>query len=163
MNSLTKVLLFSLLLILAGASTVTQIIPETEIPKPTVEKIVVNEAVKADTSVVRYVPVGNMKVSWYGPRFHGNATANGETYDQEALTAAHRYYRFGTLLRLTNPDNDKSVVVRINDRGPFLRHRQLDVSKAAARELDMLKKGVTKLQVEQITLQGVNFPIIPFN
>ena len=163
MNSLTKVLLFSLLLILAGASTVTQILPEMEVPITEEEKPVVNEAVRADTSIVRYVSKGNMKVSWYGPRFHGNATANGEIYDQEALTAAHRYFRFGTLLKLTNPENDRSVIVRINDRGPFLKFRQLDVSKAAARELDMLKKGVSRLKVEQITLQGVNFPIIPFN
>jgi rare lipoprotein A len=163
LNSLTKVLLFSLLLLLAGASTVTQIIPTTEEQKPTELKIVVNDAVKEDTSVVQYVPIGKMKVSWYGEHFHGRQTANGETYDMESLTAAHRSLKFGTLLRLTNPESERSVVVRINDRGPYIRSRQLDVSKAAARELDILKKGVAKLQVEQITLQGVNFPIIPFN
>ncbi|GAB6283326.1 MAG: hypothetical protein STSR0008_20880 [Ignavibacterium sp.] len=104
-----------------------------------------------------------MKTSWYGPRFHGRITANGETFDQQSLTAAHKSLPFGTLLKLTNPKNNKTVIVRINDRGPFIRGRQLDISKAAAESLDIIEPGVQKLTVEQVTLNGANFPVIPFN
>ncbi|MCE1187651.1 MAG: septal ring lytic transglycosylase RlpA family protein [Ignavibacteria bacterium] len=163
MNSLTKLMLFSLLLILAGASAVSQYPTTSAEPKKGAEKPVVNEAANPDTSVVKYQNMGKMRASWYGPKFNGKATANGERYNQEALTAAHRSFRFGTLLRLTNPNNQKSVIVRVNDRGPYLRYRQLDISKAAARELGMMKKGVSHLKVEQVSLRGVNFPVIAFN
>jgi peptidoglycan lytic transglycosylase len=104
-----------------------------------------------------------MRASWYGPKFHGKITANGEQFDQMAFTAAHKKLKFGTLLKITNPKNDKSVVVRINDRGPYISGRQLDLSKAAAQELGMIKKGVVKLKVEEITLKGINFPVISLN
>ena len=81
-----------------------------------------------------------MKASWYGPKFHGKFTANGEVYDQMALTAAHKYLSFGTLLKITNPKNGKSVIVRINDRGPYIEGRELDLSKGAAIELGILGK-----------------------
>ena len=64
--------------------------------------------------------LGTMNASWYGPRFHGRLTANGEIYDQMAYTAAHKSLHFGTLLKLTNEKNNKSVIVRINDRGPYI-------------------------------------------
>jgi rare lipoprotein A len=163
LNSLTKALLFSLLLVLAGAGTLTQILPAKEEPRLEVEKSIVNDAAKPDTSVIKFVELGDMRVSWYGHQFQGNNTASGESYDQESFTAAHRNFRFGTLLRLTNPETDRSVIVRVNDRGPFVRTRALDVSKAAARELGFLKRGVTTLKVEQMTLQGINFPVIQFN
>lgn len=163
MSSLTKVLLFSLLLLLAGAGTVSKLTSGTAVPRVEEETPVVNEVRHADTSIINYVYKGEMRASWYGPNFHGNETANGEIYDQEAFTAAHRYFRFGTLLRLTNPENGKQIIVRINDRGPFLKYRQLDLSKAAARELGTLTKGVSKIKVEQVTLQGINFPVIPFD
>ena len=115
------------------------------------------------TSLVDYENIGDMKASWYGPGFHGKITANGEVYDQMAFTAAHKKLKFGTLLRITNPKNEKSVVVRINDRGPYIGGRHLDISKAAAIELGMLWKGVAKLKVEEITLKGVNFPVITLN
>jgi rare lipoprotein A len=104
-----------------------------------------------------------MVASWYGPRFHGKKTANGEVFDQKAFTAAHKKFRFGTLLRLTNPKNDRSIIVRVNDRGPFIRGRELDLSKAAADELDILERGVAKLNIEQITLKGTNFPVLTLN
>lgn len=166
MSSLTKVSLFFLLLLLAGASAVNQLAPGSEAVLPEEESANVNEVAQTsvgDTSIIKYIDKGEMRASWYGPGFHGNLTANGEVYDQEALTVAHKYFRFGTLLRLTNPENGKSVIVRVNDRGPYIQYRQLDVSKAAARELGMIWKGVTKLKVEQVTLQGVNFPVIQFN
>lgn len=86
--------------------------------------------------------------SWYGPNFHGKRTANGETYDQNALTAAHRTLQMPSLVRVTNLENGKSVVVRINDRGPFKRGRVIDVSKRAATLLGFVNKGTAKVRVE---------------
>lgn len=121
------------------------------------------EDVLLNTSLVDYVDKGMMRASWYGPKFHGKITANGEHFDQMAFTAAHKKFKFGTLLRITNPRNDKSVVVRINDRGPYIPGRQLDLSKAAALELEMIDRGVLKLKVEEVTLKGINFPVISLN
>lgn len=80
--------------------------------------------------------------SWYGPYFHGRLTANGETFDQNALTAAHKSLPFDTVLRVRNLKNNRSVVVRINDRGPYIGKRSLDLSKAAAQCLDSEQTGV---------------------
>ena len=87
------------------------------------------------------------KASWYGPGFHGRRTANGERYNQNALTAAHRHLRFGTRVKVTNLNNGRSVVVRINDRGPYAKGRVIDVSAAAARSLGMIKRGVVPVRV----------------
>src|ERR1700754_3899142 len=91
------------------------------------------------------------EASWYGIPYHGRRSANGEVYDMEKLTAAHRTYAFDTWLRVRNLSNDKTVVVRVTDRGPFAHHRIIDLSRAAAREIDMLRSGVTKVQLEVIT------------
>jgi rare lipoprotein A len=122
-----------------------------------------NDETVASKSIVNYIDKGNMVASWYGPRFHGKITANGEIYNQYAFTAASKSLRFGTLLKVINPRNDKSVVVRINDRGPYISGRQLDLSKAAALALGMMKRGVIKVQVEQLSLKGVNFPVVTLN
>ena len=104
-----------------------------------------------------------MTASWYGPHFHGRETANGEIYDQAAFTAAHKVLKFGTMLRITNPKNDQSVIVRINDRGPYIGGRQLDLSKAAALQLGMMKRGIVRVKVDELSLKGVNFPVITLN
>lgn len=88
------------------------------------------------------------QASWYGPGFHGRLTANGERYNQNAFTAAHRYLRFGTKVRVTNLRNGRSVVVRINDRGPYAKGRVIDLSAAAARTVDMIRMGVAPVSVE---------------
>lgn len=121
-----------------------------------------SESVPNSTSDVKVeiTSLGNMKASWYGPRFHGRLTANGEIYDQNGFTAAHKDLPFGTLLRLTNLVNDKSVVVRINDRGPYIPGRQIDLSKRVALELGSFNLGVVKLKVEKIELTGITAPII---
>jgi len=75
-------------------------------------------------------------------------TANGELFDMHAMTAAHKTLPFGTKVRLTNPSNGRSVVVRINDRGPFIPGRVIDVSRAAARKLGIIKRGHASLQLE---------------
>ncbi len=88
------------------------------------------------------------KASYYGSEFNGRKTANGEVYDETAMTAAHRTLPFGTVLRVTNVRNGLSVIVRINDRGPFHPNRFLDLSKAAAEELDFIRDGVTEVESE---------------
>lgn len=86
--------------------------------------------------------------SWYGPKLHGGRTASGERFDQNDFTAAHPTLPLGTRVRVTNLDNGRAVVVRINDRGPATRGRLLDVSYAAARALGMLRRGTTRVRIE---------------
>ena len=86
--------------------------------------------------------------SWYGPKFHGRKTANGERFNMNGLTAAHRSLPFGTKVRITNQKNGKSVVVRINDRGPYAGHRVIDLSRGAARAVDMIRTGVAPVKLE---------------
>lgn len=86
--------------------------------------------------------------SWYGPGFHGRTTASGERYNSNALTAAHRSLPFGTKVKVTNLNNGRVVVVRINDRGPYAGRRIIDLSAAAARRLKMVKSGVAPVKIE---------------
>jgi rare lipoprotein A len=88
------------------------------------------------------------EASWYGNEFHGRLTANGETYNQYDLTAAHPSLPFDTKVRVTNLNNGRSVVVRINDRGPFAGGRVIDVSAAAASAIDMMQSGVAPVQID---------------
>ena len=88
------------------------------------------------------------QASWYGPGFHGRRTANGEVFNSNALTAAHRSLPFGTKVRVTNMNNGRSVVVRINDRGPFSGGRIIDLSAGAARTINMINSGVAPVRVE---------------
>lgn len=121
----------------------------------------IEEATSISQNVnLKYNDLGIMKASWYGPRFHGRLTANGEIYDQMGYTAAHKSLPFGTLLKLTNLKTNTSVVVRINDRGPYIPGRKIDLSKKVAMELGAFKHGVVKLKVEKIKIMGVNSPII---
>ncbi len=85
--------------------------------------------------------------SWYGPNFHGKKTANGEIYNQNALTAAHKYLPMGTYVYVTNLENGKSVRVKINDRGPYKYNRVIDLSKKAAETLGYLDKGLAEVRV----------------
>ena len=116
-----------------------------------------------NTSAVKFIDRGTLKASWYGPKFHGKFTANGEIYNQMALTAAHKKLSFGTLLKITNPKNGKSVIVRINDRGPYIEGRELDLSKGAAIELGMLEKGVARVKVQEVALGERNNPTVMVN
>lgn len=86
--------------------------------------------------------------SWYGDRFHGRLTASGEVYDMHALTAAHPELPLRSLARVTRLDNGQSVVVRINDRGPFVEGRIVDLSRAAARILGLIEDGLAEVRVE---------------
>lgn len=88
--------------------------------------------------------------SWYGKRYHGNQTASGEPYDMYAMTAAHTILPIPSYVRVTNPDNGRSVIVRVNDRGPFLHNRLIDLSYVAAKKLDIVAKGSGIVDVEWI-------------
>ncbi len=163
MKSLTKILLLVALIGLVGFTIATNERNNSIEPVLTEEFVPVKEVKVTNTSVVEYKNLGIMRASWYGPRFHGRRTANGEIYDQMAYTAAHKSMRFGTLLRVTNLRTKKSVIVRINDRGPYIPGRQLDLSKAAAEELGVIGSGVAKLKVEEITIKGLDDPLVSVN
>ena len=94
------------------------------------------------------------EASYYAHKYHGRTTANGETYDENKMTAAHKTLPFGTTVRVTNLANGKKVVVRINDRGPFVKGRIIDLSFKAAGELDYISRGVVKVRVEVLKVDG---------
>ena len=88
--------------------------------------------------------------SYYGPGFHGRRTANGERFDMHAMTAAHRTLPFGTLIKVTNLSNGKSTIVRVNDRGPYVGNRVIDLSVAAAKEIGSTHSGTARVNLEVI-------------
>jgi rare lipoprotein A len=100
-------------------------------------------------SAAGYVEEGT--ASWYGPDFHGGRTATGETYDMHAMTGAHPTLPLPTWVRVTNLENGRSVVVRLNDRGPFARGRIIDLSRAAAEQLDMIRAGTARVEVRSLS------------
>jgi rare lipoprotein A len=159
---LTRISIVGILALLVGFTIVKTEVNEITEPVMNTSTVAEEESL-VETSAISYVDKGYMTASWYGPRFHGRKTANGEIYDQMAFTAAHKGLKFGTLLKITNPKTDLSVVVRINDRGPYIGGRQLDLSRAAALQLGMMKRGVLKVKVDELSLKGVNFPVITLN
>jgi len=96
--------------------------------------------------------------SWYGHPYHGRASASGEIYDMEQMTAAHRTLPFGTMVRVHDLDNEKAVDVRINDRGPFVDGRVIDLSHAAAREIEMIGPGTARVTLEILSAPAVVGP-----
>lgn len=108
--------------------------------------------VKDETYYPEYKPeyVEEGIASWYGPDFHGKSTANGERYNQYAMTAAHKTLPMPSMVRVTNKANGKSIIVRVNDRGPFASGRIIDLSRAAAEELNMVGSGTAPVKVEYL-------------
>ena len=96
--------------------------------------------------------------SWYGPPYHGRATSSGEIYDMERLTAAHQTLAFGTYVLVENLDNGRMVQVRINDRGPFVEGRIIDLSRAAARAIGMLGPGTARVRIKVVAFSGAGAP-----
>ena len=90
--------------------------------------------------------------SYYADKFHGRKTANGEIFDMYKKTAAHKTLPFNTMLEVTNLENNQSVIVRVNDRGPFVGNRILDLSYGAAREIDMISSGVVRVKIKIVKL-----------
>ncbi len=97
--------------------------------------------------------------SWYGPRFHGRPTANGEIFNANTLTAAHRSLPFGTLVRVTHLENGRSVIVRINDRGPYYDRRVIDLSRRSAALLDMEEQGIARVRIDVLDYPSRKAPI----
>ena len=114
------------------------------------ESIIV--APPADTPGTVYEEIGRGEASYYGHELAGNRTASGERFNPYGLTAAHRTLPLGTKLRVTNVANGRSVIVRINDRGPFVRHRLIDVSLGAAREIQMVRAGRAQVRLELVRI-----------
>jgi rare lipoprotein A len=99
--------------------------------------------------------------SWYGARHHGKRTASGELFDPKKFTAAHPTLPWGSIVKVTNLANGKSVEVRINDRGPYGRGRIIDLSRAAAKVLDMLRTGIAQVKIERLfPLEGARGPVL---
>ena len=88
--------------------------------------------------------------SWYGKDFHGKLTASGEVYDMHGMTAAHKLLPFGTMVRVTRLDNGRSIIVRINDRGPFVENRIIDLTRSGAEQLGMIQTGTARVRVESV-------------
>ena len=116
----------------------------------TVEKVNVEREARKTSPKRTAKHALNGTASWYGPGFHGKKTASGEIYDQTKLTAAHKTLPLGTKARVTNLDNGSAVEVEINDRGPFVGGRILDLSRAAAGALGLVKSGTAPVRVELI-------------
>ena len=122
-----------------GAVDLNSFTPPTEVkPKPAPEP--------SGGAVVR--SLGIKTASFYGKRFHGRLTANGERFNMNAMTAAHKTLPFGTKVRVTYPRNGRSVVVRINDRGPFIRGRAIDLSRGAAAKLGFISSGHARVRLD---------------
>jgi len=100
--------------------------------------------------------------SWYGPDFHGKATSCGEIYDMNAMTSAHKLLPMGTKLRVTNLRNHRTIEVRVNDRGPFVKSRIIDLSYAAAKELDIVASGTAPVRIESISGHDLKIIMGPF-
>ena len=120
---------------------------------PTMRPYVVR-GVRYHPTVVSVGDIFKGNASWYGPDFHGKLTSNGERYNMYAMTAAHKTLPMNTILRVTNRRNGRSVVVRVNDRGPFVATRIIDLSKAAANQLNMIGTGTAPVLLEVIGFEG---------
>jgi len=119
---------------------------EASSPAPITQDSEADTILGLPTLTANEVIVG--KASWYGPGFHGRPTASGVPFDRFALTAAHRTLRAGTVVRVTNLRNDRSAVLLVNDWGPVLADREIDVSEAAADVLGFREQGVTRVRIE---------------
>jgi rare lipoprotein A len=102
----------------------------------------------AISSYETYSRPGYAVASWYGPDFHGKPTSSGEIFDMNAMTCAHKEYPFGTKLKVTNLENNKTVYCIVNDRGPFVEGRDIDLSYAAAKKIDLIAQGTGRVRIE---------------
>ena len=146
---LFAVLVFALLVTGCSHRAATVAVPPAPpIPAPSLPTVTANSPeleIPADTKPL-LVETG--VASWYGAPYHNRRGSNGEIYNMQALTAAHRTLPLGSVVRVTNPANGNSVVVRITDRGPFIAGRIIDLSQAAARQIDLIKRGTAQVRVE---------------
>ncbi len=130
-------------------------IPPETLPLPETEKGKPRESYKVNG--VKYYPLPDShgfvqlgKASWYGPKFHGRRTASGEVYDMYKKSAAHKTLPLNTTVKVTNLANRKFTIVRINDRGPFVKGREIDLSYSAAKDIDLIGPGVADVKIEAL-------------
>lgn len=152
-NTLKSIVLISSLIALTACSTVNRIAnPFPPITTKSQGHFKVGSQYKVDGKWYQPRETYNFTqtgiASWYGPNFHGKLTANGEVYDQNALTAAHKTLQIPSIVRVTNLENGRSLIVRVNDRGPFSRGRIIDMSKRGAELLKFKNQGTAKVKVQ---------------
>jgi len=131
-----------------GSMPPPAIAPATETAVTVIAPPAPSTAPKEVPARVSTVHIGN--ASWYGPGFSGKTTANGDVFDETKMTAAHKTLPLGTQAKVTNLEDGKSVQVEINDRGPYIQGRIIDLSQAAAKALGIIDRGVVKVQVETL-------------
>lgn len=129
---------------LEASAVSVEVVPVAPAPSPE------ESVASAPAHLPEVTSLGRGSASYYAHKFHGRRTASGEAFDNGAMTAAHRTLPFGSLVRVTNPATGASVIVRINDRGPFTRGRMIDVSRAAAEELGIVARGHATVELELI-------------
>jgi rare lipoprotein A len=132
----------------ASVVQTVQTVQDPIIPGVSSDPALVDEQIQEAASAGK--PAGEGEASYYGNELAGNRTASGERFNPRALTAAHRTLPLGSKIRVTNQANGKSVVVRVNDRGPFVKSRLIDVSYAAAQEISMIRAGKARVKLELI-------------
>ena len=120
--------------------------------RPAMSEEALQQSVRPDATIASAISeiFQRGRASWYGPGFDGKRTASGERFEPQAMTAAHRSLPFGTRVRVTHVSTGRSVVVRINDRGPNARRRMIDLSYAAAQEIRMVSAGTARVEVEPV-------------
>ena len=141
-----QAVIFSIFLIGVSCSTTGthRTVPPAEVTS--------RESLRKDRSETTASRILYGKASYYADKFHGRKTASGEIFDMNLPTAAHRTFPFGTTCRVTNISNQKSVIVKINDRGPFIEGRIIDLSKAAAKSIGAIQDGVVDVKIEILSL-----------
>ncbi|NQW29130.1 MAG: septal ring lytic transglycosylase RlpA family protein [Ignavibacteria bacterium] len=148
------ILLFVFLIVLVAVMAISMLIKASSAQAHGIPEQIIQHAVAAkleQVTVVEYADYSEVVdglASWYGPGFHGRRTASGSKYDMHAMTAAHKTLPFGTLLKVVNPLNGKTIIVEVTDRGPFIRKRVVDLSYAAAKELGV---SVTPVELDALT------------
>lgn len=157
-----KTLMLTIIITLSSCTIWAQILPEPMVKHPVSDSkknTSVQDTKPADPVIaLPELPGENSEwdetgyASWYGGKFQGRLTANGEIFDTHKITAAHKTLPFNTIVIVTNMENGKSVEVRINDRGPFVAERIIDLSMAAAKEIDMVARGVAKVGINIIKM-----------
>jgi rare lipoprotein A len=128
-------------------TSVVRVVETAQDPILPIAPAIVEGAVEADVVAKQ---IGTGEASYYGSELAGNRTASGERFNPRALTAAHRTLPLGSKIRVTNQANGKSVIVRVNDRGPFVKSRLIDVSYAAAQQINMIRSGHARVKLELI-------------
>lgn len=134
--------------------------PNYGTPKPNTPATMRPYKINGKTYYPSRVNIGDTQTgiaSWYGPGFHGKKTSNGETFNTNAMTAAHKTLPMNTMVRVDNLENGRSIIVRINDRGPFVAGRIIDLSNKAAHEIDMTKKGTARVKLTVVGFNDKNY------